>query len=113
MRGSDVNSTPWFAPQEDLGQRSLLLPACTGTHPLTRRLLQTCTVKYTIKPGDGLDAIATKFKTTRAAIMAANPSITNADEIQAGQVISIPNQPCTGKTSQPKAGRWAMHRQHS
>jgi LysM repeat protein len=69
--------------------------------PVFNAAVAKCTVKYTIKPGDGLDAIATKFKTTRAAIMSANPSITDPDKIQAGQVINIPNQPCTAPQRKP------------
>ena len=46
-------------------------------------------VKYTVKSGDTLGAIATRYKVTVAAIMAAN-SLTNANSIKVGQVLTIP-----------------------
>lgn len=45
--------------------------------------------KYTVKPGDTLTAIAAKYGTTVAAIVAAN-NIPNPDLIQVGQVLIIP-----------------------
>ena len=48
------------------------------------------TATYTIKSGDTLSAIAAKNNTTVAALMAANPSITNANKIYAGSSIKIP-----------------------
>ena len=47
------------------------------------------TVKtYTVKPGDSLAAIAVRFKTTVAALMAAN-NIRNANSIQIGQKLKL------------------------
>ena len=46
---------------------------------------------YTIQWGDTLTGIASRFGTTIAKIMAANPWITNADRIYAGNVIKIPS----------------------
>ena len=45
---------------------------------------------YVIKTGDTLYAIAVRFKVTVAQIMAANPSITNPNQITIGQKIVIP-----------------------
>lgn len=45
--------------------------------------------KYTIVWGDTLSRIAVKFNTTIYQIMLANPSITNANKISVGQVITI------------------------
>jgi LysM repeat protein len=46
-------------------------------------------VNYTVMPGDSLDAIATRFNSTTAAIMKQN-SLTNANDIKAGQILKIP-----------------------
>jgi hypothetical protein len=45
---------------------------------------------YTVKPGDTLARIATKFSLTPRQIMAANPAIKDPDKIVIGQVILIP-----------------------
>ncbi len=45
---------------------------------------------YTVQPGDWLSLIATRFNTTIAALVAANPVITNPDQIQPGQELVIP-----------------------
>jgi nucleoid-associated protein YgaU len=45
---------------------------------------------YTIKPGDNLTAIARRFGLTIEQLLAANPEITDANDIFAGQVINIP-----------------------
>ena len=45
---------------------------------------------YSVKSGDTLSAIASRNGTTVAALMAANPQITNANSIQSGANISIP-----------------------
>ena len=46
---------------------------------------------YTIKSGDSLSQIAEDNNTTVNAILKANPSIKNADNIRAGQSITIPS----------------------
>ena len=46
-------------------------------------------LEYTIRPGDTIDAIATKFRSTTEAILELN-EIDNPNTIQAGQVILIP-----------------------
>ena len=45
---------------------------------------------YVVKAGDTLYAIAVRFKVTVKAILAANPGITNANQIAVGQKILIP-----------------------
>ncbi len=44
-----------------------------------------------IQPGDSVDALATAHGTSEAAILAANPGITDKNKIQAGQTINIPD----------------------
>jgi LysM repeat protein len=46
-------------------------------------------ISYTVLPGDSLDAIATKFNSTTAAIMKEN-KLTNANDIKVGQILKIP-----------------------
>ena len=48
---------------------------------------------YTIVEGDSLSAIAHKFNITLQELEAANPKITNSDDIKVGQVLNIPKQP--------------------
>ena len=48
---------------------------------------------YVVQPGDTLSSIAQKFGVSLAAILAANPQITNPDVIQVGQQICIPTAP--------------------
>jgi LysM domain len=45
---------------------------------------------YTVEPGDTLDGIAERFGLTAAALLAANPDITNPNLIDVGQVLNIP-----------------------
>ncbi len=49
----------------------------------------TTTLKYTVKSGDTLGAIASRYKVTVSAIMTAN-KLTNANSIKVGQVLTIP-----------------------
>ncbi|SRR6266498_2082386 len=51
---------------------------------------QPTTLKYLIKSGDTLFAIALRFHTTVDAIMTANPQITNANLIREGETLNIP-----------------------
>lgn len=55
----------------------------TSTTPLTRT--------YLIKAGDTLSLIAQRHGLTLAALLAANPSITNPDRIRAGDVLTLPS----------------------
>lgn len=45
---------------------------------------------YVVQPGDSLSAIATRFGVTVSQILAANPNIEDADDIRAGDPITIP-----------------------
>ncbi|MBI5838713.1 MAG: LysM peptidoglycan-binding domain-containing protein [Chloroflexi bacterium] len=47
-------------------------------------------IRYAVQPGDTLSGIATRFRTTIAAIMALNPQITNPNIIVAGDTLLIP-----------------------
>lgn len=47
-------------------------------------------MNYQIQQGDTLGAIAAKYGTTTSALMAANPTITDANLIRAGSALSIP-----------------------
>ena len=51
---------------------------------------------YTVQPADTLANIAEKFGISLEALEAANPQITNPDQIEVGQVINIPGQTGTG-----------------
>jgi LysM repeat protein len=54
---------------------------------------------YTVAKGDTLTKIANRFKVTVAQILAANPTIKNADSIAAGQVIVIPTAGASASSS--------------
>lgn len=58
-------------------------------------------MQYTIKRGDTLYSIAQQFGVTVAAILAANPDITNPNLIYPGQRITIPSGVTTMYTVQP------------
>ena len=47
-------------------------------------------ITYIIKSGDTISGLAAKFKTTKEAILAANPQITNPDFIRIGDTLTIP-----------------------
>jgi len=49
-------------------------------------------IVYVIKAGDTLYAIAIRFKVSVRAILAANPSITNSNQLAIGQKIFIPTR---------------------
>lgn len=51
---------------------------------------------YTVQPGDTLETIAQAYGTTQAAILAAN-NLESSTQIQAGQVLTIPNEQNLGK----------------
>ncbi|MCL2559731.1 MAG: phage tail tip lysozyme [Turicibacter sp.] len=81
----------------------LKLPASTGTSNTTSSSSNqqaTSTVTYTIKAGDTLSGIATKFGTTVAKLQSLN-NIQNANLIFAGQTIKIPTSTSTSSTTTP------------
>jgi LysM repeat protein len=47
---------------------------------------------YVVRTGDNLSGIAARFKVSMRAILAANPSITNTNQITIGQRIVIPHR---------------------
>ncbi|KAK9787355.1 hypothetical protein WJX73_003664 [Symbiochloris irregularis] len=52
---------------------------------------------YTIKPGDGFDALASRFNVTSDDLSALNPQITDRGNITAGNILSVP--PCSSASS--------------
>ena len=58
-------------------------------------------MQYTIKSGDTLSKIASANGTTVAALMATNPSITNANVIRAGASLSIPTKTTSSTPTPP------------
>jgi len=62
----------------------------------------TTTTTYTIKSGDTLSGIASKYGTTVQALMDANPNIKDKNTIYAGDTIKIPT--ATSATNQPVSG---------
>ncbi len=63
------------------------LPTAT---PLPTGIRPGTLVNYTIVAGDSLEALAVRFNSTVDQILKANPTITNANDIKAGQIIKIP-----------------------
>jgi LysM repeat protein len=47
-------------------------------------------IEYRIVSGDSLEGLALRFNSTTVLIMKENPSISNANDIQVGQIIKIP-----------------------
>jgi LysM repeat protein len=62
---------------------------------------QSTWLTYTIKAGDSLYGIATKFNVTYDQLLAANPQISNPDFIVIGQVINIPPPSYVAPTATP------------
>ena len=48
--------------------------------------------EYTVKPGDNLSTLAQKNNISVRELMAANPQITNPDQLRAGETINIPSE---------------------
>jgi LysM repeat protein len=104
--GSGARATPTVAPA---GASATDTPGPSPTFTPTPAPKPTGTVKpvrtakpaatasprgtvYAIKAGDTLYAVAVRFKVTLAALLKANPSITNPNLIVVGQKIVIPKR---------------------
>lgn len=77
----------------------LKIPGTQPTPPPTTPPPAT-TTNYTVKSGDTLYSIATRYKTTVAAIAKAN-NITNTNAIRVGQVLKIPGTQTTPPPTTP------------
>lgn len=68
------------------------LPPIVTTTTTTTTIATTTTIQstYVVEPKDTLFGIAKRFGLTQAAILAANPQITNPDEIDAGTELKLP-----------------------
>ena len=72
------------------------------TSPLGGRPSKKTAASYKVKSGDTLSEIAKKRGTTIKKLMAANPSIKNANQIRAGQTLKMPT--VVKKASSPYTG---------
>jgi LysM repeat protein len=70
------------------------------------------TAEYVIKHGDTLTGIANRFEITLAQLLAANPWITNPNNLRAGQVITLPPGRGEGhpKTRPPRLFFWELEK---
>ena len=73
----------------------------TETTPTETQIAASGT--HTVAAGDTLSAIAAKNGTTVAALMSANPDITNANQIAVGQQIKLPTTPIAPAPVAPTA----------
>ncbi|WP_142996779.1 LysM peptidoglycan-binding domain-containing protein [Alteribacter keqinensis] len=78
MTLNDLNGTVIYA-----GQSLTISPAGEEGPP-------SSSGTYTVQSGDTLFAIASRFNTTVSQLLELNPSITNANLMQVGQVINVP-----------------------
>lgn len=73
--------------------------AAEASGPTPSSPTSACT--YTVRSGDTLDGIALAYHTTLHTLLALNPSITNPNRIDIGQVIRVP---CGSSTPAPESG---------
>lgn len=73
-------------------------PSVPTTQP--QQSSTTANQSYTIQQGDTLSSLATKYGTTVAALLSANPQITNPNLIISGQSLNIPGATPTIPTTQ-------------
>lgn len=57
-----------------------------------RKPVVSTTQKYTVRAGDGFDAIAAKFGTDRAGLQKLNPQVKSVDRINIGDVLTVPKR---------------------
>lgn len=80
---------PTATPQPTLAPTAAPSVAPTDLPPVEGPT-ETPIIEYTVQRGDILKALATRFGTTPAAIIALNPQI-NPDSLTVGEVLRIPN----------------------
>ncbi|OCL03698.1 carbohydrate-binding module family 50 protein [Glonium stellatum] len=68
---------------------------------------------YTVVKGDSLSEIAHKFNITVKELEAANPKITNPDDIRIGEVLNIPKHPEMQPTQQARASSLNEDQKHA
>ena len=68
---------------------------------------------YTVVKGDSLSAIAHKFNITLQELEAANPQITNPNDIKVGEVLNIPKQPEKQPEEQPETASLNDDQKHA
>ena len=76
-------------PKTNVTEREAEPPAASNVTP-PQSTVVTGTINYCIEPGDTLFGLAMRFHTTIDAILEANPRITDANFIRAGDNINIP-----------------------
>ncbi|EYB69431.1 peptidase M23B [Deinococcus phoenicis] len=74
----------------------------TGTLVLAG--LASAATSYRVRPGDNLTVIAQRAGISVAALKAANPGLRNANQVQAGKTLSIPNRQLPGQLHRVKSG---------
>ncbi|WP_345467272.1 M23 family metallopeptidase [Deinococcus carri] len=86
----------------------------TGALPTTRRVLATAALvlaglasaatSYRVRPGDNLTVIAQRAGISVSALKDANPGLKNANQVQAGKTLRIPNRQLPGTAHRVKSG---------
>lgn len=66
--------------------------------------LASAATSYRVRPGDNLTTIARRAGISISALRAANPRLNNANHVEAGQVLRIPNRLLPGQTHRVKEG---------
>ena len=92
--GSSASSSPAASipasPPQGAPRPSLASQRTPAAKPLASANLHGTV--YVIKAGDTLYGIAMRFKVTMRALLAANPTITNSNQVVIGQKIVIPTR---------------------
>lgn len=97
--GAPATSVAEATPGAQAKERVVVPMVTTGNAPTST---QAATTTYTVKQGDTLAKIAARFGVTTAAILKANPQITNPDHIYIGQKIQIPTSGGASPTPKPQ-----------
>ncbi len=91
---SPSRSRTWVAPARHLLATGVLVLAG----------LASAATNYRVRSGDNLTTIARRAGISISALKAANPKLRNADHVEAGQVLRIPNRQLPGQTHRVKSG---------